>query len=112
MFTEENPPKFGRPRGSTGEQYSKILIEALREDAKAHGGQHLIEYAIRKARTSKPLLIAILKKVLPDMTAAELTAAGGNFQINITKYNGGDVKPAEPEKPGAPKQEGLEPPGS
>lgn len=58
---EWNGNKNGPPR----KPEIQLLRDAL-EAARAKHGKHLIEHAIEKAYTDHNVLIAILKKILPD----------------------------------------------
>ncbi len=56
-----NGNRFGRPPRPEIE----ILRKGLEKDEKENGS-HLIEHAIKLARKDNTVLIAILKKILPD----------------------------------------------
>lgn len=51
--------------------YRNILLGALADDAEKHRNEHLIEHAIKEARTDNTLLAQIMKKMLPDLKSIE-----------------------------------------
>ena len=58
----------GRPKGT--KNFITILNKALK-DAEAKHGKHLIDHAIEKSYESDAVLMAVLKKLIPDRIKAE-----------------------------------------
>jgi len=61
-----NGNKNGRPR----QPEIEILRKALENDKTQHG-KHLIEEAVEQARTNPNIMIALLKKLIPDKIQGE-----------------------------------------
>jgi len=59
----------GRPKGSV--DFFTQVRDTMKKVEKEKGIS-LIEYAVRKAYTNPQVLIAILKKVIPDMSQSEI----------------------------------------
>ncbi|NIP28941.1 MAG: hypothetical protein GWN55_04420 [Phycisphaerae bacterium] len=60
----------GNPSGRKRTQWRKLFDAAIEADAKKHG-QSIFEYAIEQARKEPALLVAILRKCLPDLKAVD-----------------------------------------
>ena len=68
--------RFGKgnianPHGRPIKPEVELLRIALEEEKKKHGGKHLINHAIDQAYIDNNVLIAILKKILPDKLQGE-----------------------------------------
>ena len=59
----------GNPNGRPSAPEAELLREALAE-AQAGKGKHLIKYAVERAYENDNVLIAILKKLIPDKVEA------------------------------------------
>jgi len=81
----------GNTKGRPAKPAIHQLQEALSKAAHEHHGKTLIEHAVKEAYSDNGVLIAILKKILPDMSQQELKAQvkGGGITIQvIKKYEG------------------------
>lgn len=68
------------PKGRPVKPEIELLRNAL-EAAQTKQGMHLIEFAVEKAYTDNQVLIAILKKILPDKIEGDMK--GGTNVYNI-----------------------------
>ena len=72
QFKEGNP---GRPKGSTNRISLKKLEEAMEiEEAEAEkqGGVNILRHFVRMAYVNPNILIALMKKFIPDKTHTEI----------------------------------------
>lgn len=72
----------GRPKGSG----TKVgaLEKAIAEVEKKKGKPFLL-HAVEQAYDNHRVLIAILKKLIPDLKAVEVVGDAGGFKIVVTK---------------------------
>ena len=66
--TSGNPQ--GRPRGTKNTTWRADFEKAIREDKNKYN-QSIFEYALEQARKDNTVLVAILKKVIPDLKQVE-----------------------------------------
>ena len=79
-YTDNKTGKFingnpGRPKGSTNKISLKKLEEAMEiEEAEAEkqGGVNILRHFVRKAYVNPNILIALMKKFIPDKTHTEI----------------------------------------
>jgi len=73
----------GNPSGKAKSEFRKMMDAALAAESKAQGIS-LIRHAVKKTYTDNSVLIAILKKILPDLKAVEATINQDNpFRLII-----------------------------
>lgn len=70
----------GRPRGATG--YAADLTRVIRTVEKADG-KSLLEHFVKQAFKSDRVLIAVVKKLLPDLKAVESSVKSEGFRLVI-----------------------------
>lgn len=70
------PGKSGNPNGRPRKPWRDDFAKAFSDDAKAHKDGSLFKHAIKLARTDSTVLIAILRKVLPDLKTVEAIVSG------------------------------------
>jgi len=61
----------GNPSGKRKGEFRKMMEAALAAESKAKG-MSLIRHAVKKAYEDNSVLIAILKKILPDLKAVDV----------------------------------------
>lgn len=69
-----SPPGRGKTMPKRGERGSQIdmLRRALIKAAKAHGGTTLLDRFVEEAYTDNKVLVACVKKLLPDISQRDL----------------------------------------
>ncbi len=76
----------GRPKGTTR---TNLLMDAIAKVEKQKGKKKFLLHAVQEAYTDNKVLIAILKKIIPDLKAIEIPGQeGGLIKITVTKNNG------------------------
>ena len=97
---EQNTPKrrgnpnwvkgnIANPHGRPKKPEIEELREALQAAKELKGGQSLLQSICARAYDDSSLAIAIMKKLLPDMTKAEIEETK-ELIINIVDYSKGD----------------------
>ena len=87
----------GNPSGRKRSNWRKLFDAAIEADTKKHG-QSIFEYALEQARKDNTVLVAILRKCLPDMKAIEAKVDTViPFQFIIHRSSGEQVPLPEPE---------------
>ena len=83
----------GRPKGSANKRDE--LWQAINKIQKGKS-RTLIEHAITKAYEDNTILVAILRKLIPDLKAVEITGADGQDILKgiTVKF----IRPEEPEE--------------
>ena len=77
----DNPK--GRPTGTTR---TNLLMDAIAKVEKQKGKKKFLIHAVEQAYTDTKVLVAILKKIIPDLKAVEITGQeGGTINITVTK---------------------------
>ena len=72
----------GRPKGTTR---TNLLMDAIAKVEKRKKKKFLL-HAIEQAYDDPKVLIAILKKIIPDLKAIEITGQeGGTIKITVSK---------------------------
>ncbi|MEN6414387.1 MAG: DUF5681 domain-containing protein [Veillonellales bacterium] len=84
--TEKYPNRWkkgvtGNPKGRPRKPEAEMLREALERAKEKHNGIHLIEHAVDLAYHDNNVLIAILKKILPDQLKGEGFGAENYFNL-------------------------------
>ena len=73
----------GRPKGTTR---TNLLMDAIAKVEKQKGKKKFLIHAIEQAYDDPKVLIAILKKIIPDLKAIEITGQeGGTIHITVSK---------------------------
>ena len=73
----------GRPKGTTR---TNLLMDAIAKVEKQKGKKKFLIHAVEQAYTDTKVLVAILKKIIPDLKAVEITGQeGGTINITVTK---------------------------
>ena len=76
------------------------LKESLSKDKDAHNGETILDYFIKKAREDNKVLVALIKKILPDLRGDTLviepkgawaTLTPAEIAENMTKSTVGDI---------------------
>ena len=80
----------GNPNGRPRKPEIEILRKAL-QSAKELKGRHLIEEAVLQAYTNPTIMVAILKKLLPDKIKGEGFDTKNYTQI-FERYTPGDLR--------------------
>ena len=79
--TSGNPK--GRPKGTTR---TNLLMDAIAKVEKQKGKKKFLIHAVEQAYTDTKVLVAILKKIIPDLKAVEISGGGdGLIKIIVTK---------------------------
>ena len=95
-YTDNKTGKFingnpGRPKGSTNKISLKKLEEAMEiEEAEAEkqGGVNVLRHFVRMAYINPNILIALIKKFIPDRTHTEIeTPEPIKFEVEILNGN-------------------------
>ena len=72
----------GRPQGTTR---TNLLMDAIAKVEKRKKKKILL-HAIEQAYDDPKIMVAILKKIIPDLKAIEITGQeGGSIKITVTK---------------------------
>ena len=77
--------KSGNPGGRPKNTEIQMLRDAFEKAKGVKGDQSFLESCAIRAYTDTPLAIALLRKLLPDMTRQEIESAG-DIKIVITSY--------------------------
>jgi len=73
----------GRPKGTTR---TNLLMDAIAKVEKQKGKKKFLIHAVEQAYTDTRVLVAILKKIIPDLKAIEVTGSGdGSIKITVSK---------------------------
>ena len=73
----------GRPKGTTR---TNLLMDAIEKVEKQKGRKKFLIHAVEQAYTDSKIMVAILKKIIPDLKAIEVTGGeGGIIKIVVTK---------------------------
>ena len=95
-YTDRETGKFingnpGRPKGSTNKISLKKLEEAMEiEEAEAEkqGGVNILRHFVRMAYVNPNILIALMKKFIPDKTHTEISGTEPlKFEVEILNGN-------------------------
>ena len=78
-FEAGNPGGPGRPRGPS---LSQQLLEAV-QSVEARHQKPLLEHFVERAYTSDRVLIALLKKLIPDLSRPDLQAEDERQQATV-----------------------------
>ena len=71
----------GRPKGTTR---TNLLMDAIAQVEKRKKKKFLL-HAIEQAYEDPKIMVAILKKIIPDLKAIEVVGGEGGFKIVVTK---------------------------
>lgn len=81
-----NKGESGNPHGRHKSKWSLLLDKAIQAEQKKHR-RNLIRHIVAEAYEDNTVLVALLRKILPDLKAVDTTllnAEGDTLQIAVT----------------------------